>query len=107
VLGEDLIAFRDSNSKVGLLANRCPHRGRFAVLWEWNLVPEGHVYLTKRVADSNWIQTLEHGAEPPGVARPEVYRLRSASVVLPRTGSWIEDPAPFREARPGVNFAAV
>jgi phthalate 4,5-dioxygenase len=27
VLGEDLVAFRDSNSQVGLLANNCPHRG--------------------------------------------------------------------------------
>src|SRR6267154_2477424 len=27
LLGEQLIAFRDSNGKVGLLANNCPHRG--------------------------------------------------------------------------------
>src|SRR5258708_2771869 len=27
LLGEDLIAFRDSNGDVGLLANNCPHRG--------------------------------------------------------------------------------
>ncbi|MGH2363472.1 MAG: Rieske 2Fe-2S domain-containing protein, partial [Chloroflexota bacterium] len=27
VLGEQLIAFRDSNGKVGLVANACPHRG--------------------------------------------------------------------------------
>src|SRR5712671_4555395 len=27
LLGEKLIAFRDSNGKVGLLANHCPHRG--------------------------------------------------------------------------------
>jgi phenylpropionate dioxygenase-like ring-hydroxylating dioxygenase large terminal subunit len=27
ILGEDLIAFRDSNGKVGFLANNCPHRG--------------------------------------------------------------------------------
>src|SRR5438067_3326708 len=27
VLGEDLIAFRDSNGHVGLLAANCPHRG--------------------------------------------------------------------------------
>jgi len=27
LLGEDLIAFRDSNGRVGLLANACPHRG--------------------------------------------------------------------------------
>jgi len=27
ILGEDLIAFRDSNAKVGFIANNCPHRG--------------------------------------------------------------------------------
>src|SRR5438128_676070 len=127
LLNEQLIAFRDSNGKVGLLANNCPHRGaslffgrteeaglrcvyhgwkfsadgtcvdmpnepaesdfkakvkavaypcqeRGGVVWtymgsqtqspplpglEWNLVPDSHVYLTKRVADSNWVQTLE------------------------------------------------
>jgi phthalate 4,5-dioxygenase oxygenase subunit len=129
LLGEDLIAFRDSSGTIGLLGNHCPHRGaslffgrneeldpglrcvyhgwkfdtqgncvdmpnepaesdfrtrvkaqaypvveRNGVGWvymgarttppplpalEWNLVPESQVYLTKRVADSNWVQTLE------------------------------------------------
>src|SRR5262245_32566747 len=27
IMGEDLIAFRDSNGKVGFLAHNCPHRG--------------------------------------------------------------------------------
>ena len=27
LLGEKLIAFRDSNARVGLVANHCPHRG--------------------------------------------------------------------------------
>ncbi|HYY89452.1 MAG TPA: Rieske 2Fe-2S domain-containing protein, partial [Chloroflexota bacterium] len=27
LLGEKLIAFRDTNGKVGLLENNCPHRG--------------------------------------------------------------------------------
>src|SRR3977135_1072853 len=27
LMGEDLIAFRDSNGQVGLLATNCPHRG--------------------------------------------------------------------------------
>jgi nitrite reductase/ring-hydroxylating ferredoxin subunit len=127
LLGEDLIAFRDTTGQVGILANNCPHRGaslffgrneeaglrcvyhgwkfdatgncidmpnepaesdfrtrvkalsyptheRNGVIWvymgaaspppplpdlEWNLVPENQVYLTKRVAESNWVQTLE------------------------------------------------
>jgi phthalate 4,5-dioxygenase len=27
ILGEDLVAFRDTNGKVGFIANNCPHRG--------------------------------------------------------------------------------
>jgi phenylpropionate dioxygenase-like ring-hydroxylating dioxygenase large terminal subunit len=27
LLGEDLIAFRDSHGQIGLLGNHCPHRG--------------------------------------------------------------------------------
>jgi hypothetical protein len=27
LLGEDLVAFRDTNGKVGLIDERCPHRG--------------------------------------------------------------------------------
>src|SRR5215467_11426361 len=27
LLGEDLIAFRDTNGRVGLIQNNCPHRG--------------------------------------------------------------------------------
>src|SRR4029077_276984 len=27
ILGEDLIAYRDTNGRVGLLAHNCPHRG--------------------------------------------------------------------------------
>lgn len=126
-LGEDLIAFRDTEGGVGLLQQNCPHRGaslffgrneerglrcvyhgwkfdisgacvdmpneppesnfkhkikaaaypcveRGGIIWtymgsepeqpvlpdlEWNLVPEGHVYYSKRVAQNNWLQTLE------------------------------------------------
>ena len=127
LLGEDLVAFRDSTGRIGLLGTHCPHRGaslffgrneesglrcvyhgwkfdiagqcvdmpnepaesdfkhrvrataypcleRNGVVWvymgkrtpppplpalEWNLVPADQVYMTKRVADSNWVQALE------------------------------------------------
>jgi phenylpropionate dioxygenase-like ring-hydroxylating dioxygenase large terminal subunit len=49
----------------------------------------------------------DQGQRPPAVSQPDAYRTRSASVVLPRAASWIDSSAPFREARPGVNFAAV
>ena len=41
LLGEDLIAFRDTNGKVGLLDERCPHRGAslfFAINQECGLM---------------------------------------------------------------------
>jgi phthalate 4,5-dioxygenase len=127
LLSENLIAFRDSNGQVGLVAENCPHRGaslffgrneeaglrcvyhgwkfdvagrcidmpnepaesnfkdkvraiaypcqeRGGVIWaymgprenppplpalEWNLVPEGHCYVSMRVANCNWVQTME------------------------------------------------
>jgi phthalate 4,5-dioxygenase len=49
----------------------------------------------------------EQGVMPPAVAQPDSYRIRSASLVLPRDASWIDGSASVREARPGVNFAAV
>jgi hypothetical protein len=48
----------------------------------------------------------EKGSVPASVEQPQVYRIRSASVVLPRVDSWVEASQEFREARPGVNFAA-
>ncbi len=48
----------------------------------------------------------EKGSIPASVEQPHVYRIRSASVVLPRVDNWVEASREFREARPGVNFAA-
>ena len=50
---------------------------------------------------------LEQGVEPTSAHDPSVYRIRSAAVVLPRAQGWVEGSAEVREARPGVNFAAV
>src|SRR4051794_5707773 len=131
LLGEELIAFRDSAGRVGLIGNHCPHRGaslffgrneegglrcvyhgwkfdvsgacvdmpneppesnfkekiqhisypcqeRNGVVWaymgptrpvpalpgfEWNTVPAGHSYVSKRVAENNWLQALEGGID--------------------------------------------
>ena len=41
LLGEDLIVFRDTNGKVGLIDERCPHRGAslfFAIKQECGLM---------------------------------------------------------------------
>ena len=49
----------------------------------------------------------DYGIEPDSVWEPDVYRIRSASVVLPRDADWVEASAEFRHARERVNFAAV
>ena len=131
MLGENLITFRDTSGKVGLIANNCPHRGaslffgrneedglrcvyhgwkfdltgacvdmpnepaesnfkskvhvtayqcreRNGVVWaymgpeenppelpalEWNLVPQNQRYITKRLGQCNWVQSLEGGID--------------------------------------------
>ena len=45
--------------------------------------------------------------EPASVTDPTVYSTRSAAVVLPRDADWVRSSSEFREAKPGVNFAAV
>jgi phenylpropionate dioxygenase-like ring-hydroxylating dioxygenase large terminal subunit len=127
LLGEDLIAFRDSSGQIGLIQNNCPHRGaslffgrneesglrcvyhgwkfdvdgqcidmpnepaesdfmqkvrataypcieRAGVVWaymgpqtpppplpglEWLDLPETHLVASKRVQDTNWVQSME------------------------------------------------
>ncbi len=49
----------------------------------------------------------QYGIEPASVSDPSVYSLRSAAVVLPRNGDWVEQSAQYREAAPGVHYAAV
>jgi phthalate 4,5-dioxygenase len=46
----------------------------------------------------------EHGTIPPGVDSPEVYRVRSGGIILPRSADWIEATKPLREpaVEPGV-----
>lgn len=49
----------------------------------------------------------DQGVEPASVTDPTVYSTRSAAVVLPRDADWVRSSSEFREAKPGVNFAAV
>ncbi|MEK7215197.1 MAG: Rieske 2Fe-2S domain-containing protein [Chloroflexota bacterium] len=131
LLGELLVAYRDTSGQVGLMADNCPHRGasmffgrneeaglrcvyhgwkfdltgactdmpnepaesnfknkvritayqtreRNGVIWaylgpeeappalpelEWNLVPENQRYISKRLGQCNWVQSLEGGID--------------------------------------------
>jgi hypothetical protein len=39
----------------------------------------------------------DEGTVPPGVDQPEVYRVRSGGIILPRSADWIETTQPLRE----------
>jgi phthalate 4,5-dioxygenase oxygenase subunit len=40
----------------------------------------------------------EHGTLPPGVDNPEVYRVRSGGVFLPKGANWVADTEELRRA---------
>src|SRR5579864_8861068 len=77
LLGEDLIAFRDTNGKVGLVANNCPHRGASlffgrneeaglrCVYHGWKFDVEGHcVDMPNEPAESDFKQKVKATAYP-------------------------------------------
>jgi nitrite reductase/ring-hydroxylating ferredoxin subunit len=39
----------------------------------------------------------DHGTPPPAVDRPELYRIRSGGIILPRSADWLEATKPLRE----------
>jgi phthalate 4,5-dioxygenase oxygenase subunit len=82
----------------------------------------GHIYDRTQehlgVSDSAIIRTrrsliqaarnLENlGIEPASASDPDMYSIRSAAIVLPRSADWIEGSTYFREVEKGVNHAAV
>src|SRR5262249_29223192 len=40
----------------------------------------------------------DHGALPPGVTEPEVYRVRSGEILLPKGANWVEETKEYRKA---------
>jgi hypothetical protein len=48
----------------------------------------------------------EQGLMPPGVENPSAYRVRSASVVLPRPIGWVKGAGLAMQATPGINHPA-
>ena len=48
----------------------------------------------------------ESGATPPGVDTPEVFRIRSASGLLPREAGWIEGTEAWVKARPDLKVVS-
>ena len=44
----------------------------------------------------------DDGVMPPGIEQPDLYRRRSASVILPKEENWVESTAGWVNARPGA-----
>jgi len=64
------------------------------------------IQVRKRLMDA--ARTLrESGETPDGVDRPEIYGVRSGSIVLPKTMNWLEGSAEALQAFSGLPVAAV
>jgi phenylpropionate dioxygenase-like ring-hydroxylating dioxygenase large terminal subunit len=64
-----------------------------------NLVSSDAMVIRTRLRALNAAKALrDHGTTPPGVDNPEVYRVRSGSVVLPREADWLEATEELRTA---------
>jgi nitrite reductase/ring-hydroxylating ferredoxin subunit len=50
---------------------------------------------------------LDGGADPPGAANPELYRVRGAAALLPAGADWLEATEDLRRVIPDVNQAGV
>jgi phthalate 4,5-dioxygenase oxygenase subunit len=77
LFGEDLVVFRDTNGKLGVLAERCPHRraslalgrneecGLRCLYHGWKFDVEGNVIeMTSEPAESNFVSKVKHKAYP-------------------------------------------
>src|SRR5712692_5957914 len=86
MLGEELVAFRDSNGRIGLLAERCAHRGTSlfygrneecglrCIYHGWKYDVEGNVLETPaEPGDSDFRKKLHHTAYPTHEAGGVIY----------------------------------
>ena len=99
LLGEDLVAFRDTQGRVGLLDEHCPHRlaslffgrneedGLRCVYHGWKFDVDGQL---RRHADRAGRQPLQG----PGAPCPPIQRSRSGGVIWTYMGPPAKQPAP-------------
>ena len=77
LLGEDLVAFRDSDGKLGIVGERCPHRGASLALGRnedcglrclyhgWKVAADGEILeMSSEPAGSGFIEKVRHKAYP-------------------------------------------
>src|SRR6266581_4176071 len=71
LLGEKLVAFRDTEGRIGMIDEFCAHRG--VSLWfgrteECGHLPPSHRVTTKRWQESNYLQAIEGGIDSSHVS---------------------------------------
>jgi phenylpropionate dioxygenase-like ring-hydroxylating dioxygenase large terminal subunit len=109
LLGEDLVAFRDSEGKIGLLAEHCSHRGTSlfygrnegcgltCIYHGWKYDVDGNVLQTPaEPADSDFRKKLRHTAYPCKEIAGMVFTYmgpKDKAPLFPRY-EWTELPAP-------------
>jgi phenylpropionate dioxygenase-like ring-hydroxylating dioxygenase large terminal subunit len=109
VMGEDLVAFRDTEGRVGLVDPRCPHRGADLFFGRNEVcglrcayhVPASHRFVTKKLQQCNWAQSVEGGLDASHFSFLHMPAPSLASDVNPDSPAgeqrlrWIrEDPLP-------------
>ena len=113
LLGEDLIAFRDSNGQVGLIQNNCPHRGASlffgrneeaglrCVYHGWKFAADGACMdMPNEPPESDFRHKVRATAHPTRERNGVVWAYLGPSKVLPEL-PWLEwnlVPAPQRYA---------
>ena len=69
--------------------------------WKEHLATSDMMVIRTRLRLINAAKALqESGETPPGVDRPEVYRVRSGGVVLPRDADWLQATEDLRRLDP-------
>lgn len=76
ILGEDFVAFRDTEGKIGFLDELCPHRGASLVLGRvedcgirclyhgWKYAVDGTILETPNMKGSRFAERVKHGSYP-------------------------------------------
>jgi len=106
ILGEDLVAFRDTNGKVGFLAQHCPHRGASlffgrceeqglrCVYHGWNFDVDGNcVDMPNEPAESDFLSKVKATAYPATEHGGLIWIYMGPQPAPPRPiYRWIENP---------------
>jgi phthalate 4,5-dioxygenase oxygenase subunit len=107
LLGEDLVAFRDSEGRVGLLGEACPHRkaslamgrneecGLRCLYHGWKIDVEGNVMeMSSEPAESGFAQKVKHKAYPTREAGGFVWAYMGPAETMPdfEAPAWAPTP---------------